>query len=126
MFVMPLLLVFVITIIQDSATRIASENKISIMAVNHDKGVSGSDLLDKLTASGMFEFTMRNELSREAVNQELLSKGILMALYIPEDFTSKLTGGAGEISSLMLRDLGIEQGGGCCGFAAETQCFVLF
>lgn len=111
MFAMPLLLVFVITIIQDSATRIASENKISILAVNHDSGGSGKELLEKLTASGMFEFTLRNELSREGINQELLSKGILMALYIPPDFTSKLTGGAGEISSLMLRDLGIEQEG---------------
>lgn len=111
MFAMPLLLVFVITIIQDSATRIASENRISILAVNHDKGASGKELLDKLTASGMFEFTLRNELGREEVNRELLSKGILMALYIPPDFTSKLTGGAQEISSLMLRDLGMEQGG---------------
>jgi len=38
MFVMPLLLVFVITIIQDSAFKLVNENKISILIVNHDKG----------------------------------------------------------------------------------------
>lgn len=108
MFAMPLLLVFVITIIQDSATKLASENKISMLAVNHDKGESGGKLLADLTRSGMFEFTLRPELGRGQLNQELLSKGLLMALYIPEDFTSRLSGGAEEISSLMLRDLGLE------------------
>jgi len=108
MFAMPLLLVFVITIIQDSATRIAAENKISMLAVNHDRGESGKELLRRLTESGMFEFTSGDELDRENLNQELLSKGRLMALYIPADFTERLTAGAEEISSIMLRDLGLE------------------
>ncbi len=109
MFVMPLLLVFVITIIQDSATRIAAENKISMLAVNHDRGGSGAQLLDKLSGSGMFEFTLQNELSPDLLNQELLNKGLLMALYIPPDFTSRLSSGAKEISSLMQRDLGMNE-----------------
>lgn len=108
MFAMPLLLVFVITIIQDSATRIAAENKISILAVNHDQGKSGAELLSRLTESGMFEFTHEDHLKKEDLNQELLSKGRLMALYIPSDFSARLAAGAEEISSIMLRDLGLE------------------
>jgi ABC-2 type transport system permease protein len=110
MFAMPLLLVFVISVIQDSATKIAAENRISMLAVNRDKGVSGENLLSKLTESGMFEFTLAPELGREQLNQELLSRGVLMALYIPEDFSSKLSSGAEEISSLMLSDLGMSDG----------------
>lgn len=109
MFAMPLLLVFVITIIQDSATKIASENKISMLAVNHDRGESGRKLLDNLTKSGMFGFAEKPELQRDHLSRELLSKGLLMALYIPEDFTSRLTAGAGEVSSLLLKDLGVEE-----------------
>lgn len=110
MFAMPLLLVFVISIIQDSATKIASENRISILAVNRDHGASGAKLLDNLTKSGMFEFALDSALEQSQMNQELLSRGVLMALYIPEDFTTKLTGGAKEISSLMQKDLGMDTG----------------
>ncbi len=44
MFVMPLLLVFIITIIQDSAYKIVNENEIPMLVVNHDEGNQGAKI----------------------------------------------------------------------------------
>ena len=55
MFVMPLLLVFVITIIQDSAFKLVNENKISILIVNQDNGNQGKKLVELFEGSGVFE-----------------------------------------------------------------------
>ncbi len=108
MFAMPLLLVFVITVIQDSALKVASENRVALLVANHDRGSSGEVLLDKLQASGLFELSVQNELEERDLNGELLSKGRLMALYIPETFTEGLEKSAREVSTLMLRDLGMD------------------
>jgi ABC-2 type transport system permease protein len=55
MFLMPLLLVFIITIIQDSAYKMVNENKVSLIISNQDKGEEGTKLIQLLTESGLFE-----------------------------------------------------------------------
>ena len=49
MFLMPLLLVFTITIIQDSAYKLVNENKVSIIISNQDKGVQGEKLIKNVS-----------------------------------------------------------------------------
>ena len=45
LFLMPVLLVFIITIIQDSAYKIVNENKVSLIVSNQDKGELGNNLI---------------------------------------------------------------------------------
>ncbi len=55
MFIMPILLVFVMTIIQDSAYKMVNENKISLLISNQDNGEQGDKLVQLLDESGLFD-----------------------------------------------------------------------
>lgn len=108
MFLMPLLLVFIITIIQDSAYKMVNENQIPLLAVNHDKGKEGDKLIKLLAGSGLFKIDTLNGLARQSLKSELLSRGKMIALYIPETFSDGLESNAGAVSKILMDDLGLE------------------
>jgi len=108
MFVMPLLLVFIITIIQDSAYKIVNENEIPMLVVNHDQGNGGEKLVNLLTSSRLFKIDTLNNLPESALKKELLARGKMIALFIPPNFTSGLESNTGQISHMMMADMGLE------------------
>lgn len=108
MFVMPLLLVFIITIIQDSAYKMVNENEIPMLVVNHDAGSGGKKLVDLLATARLFKIDTLNSLPESALKKELLARGKMIALFIPPDFTSGLESNTGEVSHMMMRDMGLE------------------
>ncbi|WP_149239491.1 ABC transporter permease [Dyadobacter sp. 32] len=108
MFLMPLLLVFIITIIQDSAYKMVNENEIPLLIVNHDRGVEGDKLVKLLSESGLFKIDTLNELPRESLKSELLSRGKMIALFVPETFSAGLESNAGDVSKILMDDLGLD------------------
>ncbi|TLV02332.1 ABC transporter permease [Dyadobacter luticola] len=108
MFVMPVLLVFIITIIQDSAYKMVNENQIPLLVVNHDAGPAGKRLVSLLDSSGLFKVDSQNDIKQNSLKSELLSRGKLLALYIPETFTAGLESNAGDVSNILMDDLGLE------------------
>ncbi|WP_342084193.1 ABC transporter permease [Dyadobacter sp. OTU695] len=109
MFLMPLLLVFIITIIQDSAYKMVNENQIPLLVVNHDKGKEGGKLVDLLTKSGLFKIDSQNAIQQESLKSELLSRGKMIALYIPATFSAGLESNAEDVSGILMDDLGLER-----------------
>lgn len=109
MFVMPLLLVFIITIIQDSAYKMVNENQIALLVVNHDKGSEGGKLVDLLKESGLFKIEEQNGIAEKALKSELLSRGQMIALYVPASFSAGLESNAGDVSAILMDDLGLER-----------------
>ena len=109
MFAMPLLLVFVITIIQDSAFKLVNENKISILIVNHDKGNQGQKLVELLDGSGLFEIEEDYFIPSDKVKDEFINRDKLIALYISSDFSNKLKRKANQVSSQMMEELGFKE-----------------
>ncbi len=108
MFAMPLMLVLVITIIQDSVYRVVNENKIPLLVVNHDPGDQGKALIRTLQESGVFDIVENNELQQEELKEELIAKGKLIALYLPENLTAGIVSNATVVSKLMMKDMGME------------------
>jgi ABC-2 type transport system permease protein len=108
MFLMPLLLVFIITIIQDSAYKMVNENQIPLLVVNHDEGPEGGKLLKLLAGSGLFKIDSTNLLPKESLKSELLARGKMIALFIPETFSGGLESNAGDVSKILMNDLGLE------------------
>jgi ABC-2 type transport system permease protein len=108
MFLMPLCLVFIITIIQDSAYKMVNENKIPLLVVNHDEGGEGRKLIGLLAGSGLFEVDTQQIARQESLRSELLAQGKMLALYIPETFTAGLESNAGDVSGILMKDLGLE------------------
>lgn len=107
MFVLPLLLVFIITIIQDSAFKIVNSNQISMLISNQDTGNLGKKLSHKLSQSGMFEVHMNNELDSVGLKDRVAKNDALTAIYISDDFTQKLRNLSSTISGQMLSDFGL-------------------
>jgi ABC-2 type transport system permease protein len=108
MFLMPLLLVFIITIIQDSAYKMVNENQIPLLVVNHDHGKEGGKLVDLLTKSGLFKIDSQHAIQQESLKSELLSRGKMIALYIPATFSAGLESNAEDVSTILMDDLGLE------------------
>lgn len=107
MFAMPLLLVLIITFIQDSAFRQINENQVSIIVVDHDNSQQSQQLISLMEYSGMFRIETENEVAAEDVKAELINKGRLTALYIPPDFGQQLKAKANHITTLMFADIGL-------------------
>ena len=109
MFLMPLLLVFIITIIQDSAYKMVNENKVSLIISNQDEGEQGEKLIQLLNKSGLFELQEQNNLHSQELNKFLLDENKLTALYIPSNFSEKLKEKATQISQTLTIELGISE-----------------
>lgn len=107
MYLMPIFLVFVITIVQDSTFKLVNENNLEILVINNDKGELGDSLLSILQNSGSFKITEKKGLSKAKIQQSLLNDNQLLAFEIPKGFTSELNAKAKGISRGMLQEFGI-------------------
>jgi len=107
MFGMPILLVFVITIIQDSVYQIVDSNKISLLVANHDKGDLGGKLVAQLDSSGMFKILEKNSLESNEIKNSISHKEALTAIYISSDFSEKLQSKSQQLSNIILTDFGL-------------------
>lgn len=107
MFLMPLLLVVIITIIQDSAFKVVNENKISLLLVNHDEGTKGNELGTMLKNSGMFDVVETNVGSLEVLHTEVTNGKALTGLFITSDFSEKMGDKSEQFSQFILSNLGI-------------------
>ncbi|MCH2045884.1 MAG: ABC transporter permease [Saprospiraceae bacterium] len=107
MFIMPLLLVVLITIIQDSSFKMVNEHKVSILVVNQDEGKQGGQLISKMEDTGFFKLEQLKDVSPESLKKELLKRKRTVALLIPNTFTDELTQKANALSQSMVQELGM-------------------
>ena len=105
MFGMPLLLIYVITIVQDAAFRIVNENKISLLVVNRDQGNQGEQLVKLLEESGLFQLGQDAQVTD--LNQAMQEQDYLTGLTIEADFSAKLRQKNQQIIDQMLAEAGL-------------------
>jgi ABC-2 type transport system permease protein len=109
MFALPILLVFIITVIQDSAFKIIDNKQIKLLIVNADKGSLGKELTDGLSQSGMFDVSVNNDLSYDELPKRIENKRALAGLYIPSDFSENSIRKAGEMSGKFLSGFALNE-----------------
>ena len=109
MFGLPIALVFLMTIIQDSAFKIINENRMDILISNQDEGELGKDLIDLLSNSDAFNIEVDNQVTKAQIGKTLFDRDKLVALYIPGNFSQSLEDKASAVSEQMLFDLGISE-----------------
>lgn len=107
MFAMPLLLVYVITIVQNSAFQIVNENKISILIINKDQGEQGKKLVQLMSQSGLFDLKEDANIEQGNIKNALQERDFLTGLWIAPDFTEKITQKANLVSGTMMKELGL-------------------
>ena len=107
MFIMPLLLVVIITIIQDSAFNAVNDNRISLLLVDKDKGKSSQGLKEMLINGQMFDITEKSDISLEKLETDVKNNKYFTGLYIEEEFSEKLEMNSKQMSKKFLAHLGL-------------------
>ena len=93
LFVMPLLLVMVMTCMQESAFEDSSRNCISLIILNSDKDEIGLAVEKELQEKGIFNVDAAKNSMTESELQNLVSEGTyLIGVVIPENTTAKIKG----------------------------------
>jgi len=108
MFAMPVLLVVVITSIQNSTFKLVNDNKIRIMLCNRDGGESSVQMIDALSKMGMFELVKADSSLNDKQLSELMGeKDAMIAAAIPEGLSSNISAKSKTLARKALIDLGV-------------------
>ncbi|HLI93630.1 MAG TPA: ABC transporter permease, partial [Puia sp.] len=109
MFIMPVLLVLIVTGLQSGSFDLASRNKIPVLVCNNDTGASGIGFMRALDTMGML--AVRRIPPREtqaAIRERLHQKQALLAVVLPVDFSAKLTARTNRLAAKALKSFGLQ------------------
>jgi len=110
MFVMPIILVLVITSIQNSTFELVNENKIPLLVCNKDTAHTSVEFIEALNQIGMFEITeVSNNLSTKSLKTLMHEKDALIAIVIPTTFSSSISKKTIDVSSKALQEFGLNE-----------------
>jgi ABC-2 type transport system permease protein len=105
MFFMPILLVVVITSVQNSTFELVNNNKISLVIYNNDKDSLSLKLIDAIGKIGLFKLQISESVVTDNhISSRMFTKDALVALVIPEGFTKYILKKAGDIAERSLKD----------------------
>ena len=108
MFVMPILLVIVITSVQNSTFELVNNNKIALLIDNKDKGESGKRLINAIEKIGMFHLQIiSGEQNEKEIPERMHAKDALVAIVIPENFSAFISSKAKDIADKSLKDFNL-------------------
>ncbi len=111
MFGMPVLLVIVITKIQNSTFELVNKNKVTLLLANRDTGKVSKEMIQAVDKIGMFKII---EVEKGQTDQQLTNrmhaKDALLSLVIPENFSAAITAKAKKVSAKALNSFGLDGG----------------
>jgi len=108
MFVMPILLVLVITSIQNSTFELVNENKIPLLVCNKDTAQTSKEFIDALNQIGMFQMeVVSSDLSPTSLNTLMHDKDALISIVIPTTFSSSIQQKTTQVTTNALQEFGL-------------------
>ena len=109
MFGMPILLVLIVTSIQNSTFQLINKNKISLLVCNRDTGKISEEFLQAVDKIGMFKIVqVTGNETEKLVIKRVHTKNEFRAMVIPVDFSAKTNAKAKTISGKALNTFGLE------------------
>src|SRR5579872_1998055 len=91
MFIMPIVLVVVVTDIQNSTFQLINKNKMPILVCNRDTGESGKQLIEAINKIGLFKvYNLPKNQDAKTMVDSMKEKDALLSVVIPSDFTQKV------------------------------------
>jgi ABC-2 type transport system permease protein len=116
MFVMPVLLVLIVTSMQSSTFELANKNKVPLLLCNKDTGAASRQFIRAIDTLGLF---MVQEIpagqDEAAIRDRLHNKDALLAVLLPPDFSAQIAARTKSLSGKVLKSFGLEDslnGGG--------------
>ena len=109
MFVMPIILVIVVTSIQNSTFQLVNKNKLSILICNQDTGQASKQLLSALNKIGMFRVSQTDKTENAAAIADAMhNKDAMLGIVIPVDFSAKVAAQAKNVSGKAMNSFGLQ------------------
>lgn len=111
MFGMPVLLVIVITKIQNSTFELVNKNKVTLLLANRDTGKVSKEMIQAVDKIGMFKIieVEKGQTDVQLTNR-MHAKDALLSLVIPENFSAAITAKAKKVSAKALNSFGLDGG----------------
>ena len=102
-FIMPIILVIVITSIQSSTFQLVDKNKLPILISNADTGQASKQLITSIDKIGLFKVTeMPGINSQKSMTDAMHKKDAMLGIIIPPDFSFKVEAKAKSLSGKAL------------------------
>jgi ABC-2 type transport system permease protein len=108
MFFLPIVFVFLVSIIQNSAYQLADKNSVSLIISNQDIGPYGDSLVNALHESNMYNISYDSANNLTDLRDKTLNQKKLAALYIPENFSEDLINKSKHATNLMMSKIGLD------------------
>jgi len=108
MFLMPVLLVVVITSIQNSSLKMINDNTVPMLVCNRDTGESSWQFVDALQKIGMFDLQQADaSLTDKQLTDSMHTHDALIAVVVPQGFTVALKSKSQNITGKALTEFGM-------------------
>ena len=107
LFIMPLLLLVVITLVQDSTFKTISDIKIPVLLVDNDKGEISKSIIENLSESNSFEILLKT--SEDEAKEAVFSGKYKLAIVIPENLSASLQKKVDQNVEGILSKFGLEE-----------------
>ncbi|MCW5907052.1 MAG: ABC transporter permease [Chitinophagales bacterium] len=109
MFAMPVLLVIVITGIQNSTFEMVNNNRVPLLLCNRDGEEGSLQLVQSLQKIGMFRITLADSsVSNEQLTKQMHQTDAVVAVVIPHGFSKVVKAKAKSVTEKALAEFGIE------------------
>jgi len=108
MFAMPVLLVVVITSIQDSSMKMINDNTVPMLVCNRDGGESSRQFIDAIQKIGMFDLRIvDSSLTDKQLTDSMHAGDAVLAIAVPNGFTPALNYKAQKLTGKALNEFGM-------------------
>jgi ABC-2 type transport system permease protein len=109
MFIMPIVLVIVVTNIQNSTFQLVNKNKLSIIINNSDTGQAAIQLIKAIDKIGMFNVSqVKGERTQAELSDAMHDKDAMLGIIIPSNFSQKVNAKAKSVSGKALKSFGLQ------------------
>ena len=103
MFGMPILLVIIVTTIQNSTFQLINKNKISLLICNRDTGKISKEFITAVDKINMFKLVqVSKDENEKMITDRMHTKDALLAMVIPPDFSEKINTRANAVAGKAL------------------------
>lgn len=87
MFVMPIILVVVVTSIQNSTFQLVNKNKLPIVVCNTDTGTASKQFIESINKIGMFNVLQIPKDKAASITADMEAKDAMLGIVIPPNFS---------------------------------------
>lgn len=109
LFIMPVLLVLIVTSIQNNTFGLINKNKVPLLLCNHDSGASARQFAETLDTVGLFAVQpIPADENEQQIMARLQKKQAYMAVMLPADFSAKMAARTKMLADKALNSFGLD------------------